>query len=700
MTDLPAPDPVNAPYTGYRRAHWEHLADRMLLAARRYGSPGHALIDLPGPSSASGRWSDGLEGYARTFLLAAFRVAGADGADPHGLLDRYAEGLAAGVDPASPERWPTLPERRQARVEAASVAIALHETRRWLWDLLDDRVRNQVVDWLSPFLGTSDYDNNWIWFQNIAEAFLRSVGGPWLAEDIQRNLDRHDGWYVGNGWYSDGDSGGGRRQNFDYYSGWAMHFYPLWYHRILGEPPDPVHRERLSRYLADARHLVGAEGRPLIQGRSLTYRFAMLAPFWTGALFDATPLRPGETRRLASGVLRHFVDAGAPDADGLLPIGWHGAFPRIRQTYTGPGSPYWASKAFAGLLLPEGHPVWTATEEPLPVERADSLLSLRGPGWVVSATTTDGIVRVANHGSDHLPGRQAELDNPFYLRHAYSTHTAPDLSAADLREPVDSHVALLDPAGRLSHRGRIERAGQGDTWASSHCRPMWLDLSTTGGPAATWYGLRTGPWLTTASILRGPIEVRLVRVGTVGVRLAEPADAGPGSTGSAAGPGSTGSAVGPGSTGSAVGPGSTGSAAGPGSTGPGAGEDPEAHWHADPGPWRLHLGGYPVAGEQVETTTGADWARVTGPDGLVSAVHGLHGFDRTGTSQQQDASPLGHRSAVPWLRTAGPVRSGDVFAAAVVLAGGRVAPPEVTVRIGVDSVTVRWSDGNTETVPL
>ena len=86
-------DPRLSPYTGWTRAHWEATADRMLLAVRPYASPGNALVSLPGPASRSGAWSDGLEGFARTFLLAAFRLAGDGGRDPHGLAGWYAAGL-------------------------------------------------------------------------------------------------------------------------------------------------------------------------------------------------------------------------------------------------------------------------------------------------------------------------------------------------------------------------------------------------------------------------------------------------------------------------------------------------------------------------------------------------------------------------------------------------------------------------------
>jgi hypothetical protein len=480
-----------SPYTGWTRAHWLTTADSLLAAVRPFASPGHALIDLPGPASASGRWSDRLEGFARTFLLTAFRLAGSDPAEEPAmteLADWYARGLAAGTAPESPERWPRLGEINQAKVECASVALALHVSRAWIWDRLDDRVRQQVIAWLADMVGATTHRNNWVWFQNIAEAFLRSVGGPWSAEDIERNIAMTERWYVGDGWYSDGDADPGGLRNFDYYNGWALHFYPLWYCRMSGDSDLlATYRERLSRYLADAQHLVSADGAPLFQGRSLTYRFAMLAPFWMGALFDATPLAPGLTRRLASGVLSHFVGAGVPS---LLPIGWYHAFPAMRQPYSGPGSPYWASKGFAGLLLPADHPVWTDVEQSLPIETADVALTLHGPGWLVSGTRADGVVRVVNHGGDHARPDAVEADDPWYDRFGYSTVCAPDIGV-----PVDSHVALVNGEGVPSGRRPWERVSLAGRVGVSRHRTQW------------------GPTLTVASVLRGQVEVRIVWVG-------------------------------------------------------------------------------------------------------------------------------------------------------------------------------------------
>jgi hypothetical protein len=690
VIDLPPPEDTLSPLTGWTRAHWVATADRLLAAVRPHASPGHALIDLPGPPSASGRWSDGLEGFARTFLLAAFRLAGSgpdEDAAMTALADWYAAGLERGTDPGSPERWPTLREKGQAKVECASVAIGLHLTRPWLWDRLDDRVRARVIAWLADVVGTWTPNNNWVWFRNVTQAFLRSVGGPYSAEDMADTVARSETWYVGDGWYSDGDHDQGGNRNFDHYNGWAMHLYPLWYCHILGADAPAglldTYRDRLSRYLADAQHLVGANGSPLLQGRSLTYRFAALAPFWTGAIFDASPLPPGRTRRLASGVLRHFLDAGAVGGDGLLSLGWHHPFPAIRQPYSGPGSPYWASKGFAGLLLPADHPVWTEVEQRQVVEEQDVAVALTGPGWVVSGTVADGVVRIANHGGDHAHPDQPDVDDPFYDRFGYSTVCAPDLGEPDHTSPVDSHVALVATDGAASLRRPWTRvAVAGRTGVSRH-RPHWrLDQPRR------WL---TGPVLTTASVLRGAVEVRIVRV-----EQADTLDAFE-SVDTAPHPGPWRLRVGGAALASdrppTIGAGPGG--AKPGGAGPG-GAGPVGAGPGGAGP----VGAGPVGAGPVGAKPGG--AVVRRADGMVSAVVSLRGAAEPGVTARHDANPLGRHSACPWVITTESVSSGDVVAVAVLL--GRESSVDAAAGIRVttadDVVTVHWLDGQRDSVAL
>ncbi|WP_432125386.1 DUF2264 domain-containing protein [Streptomyces sp. bgisy082] len=464
---LPTPpeNRVLSPYTGWTRPHWEAAADRLLFDVRPFASPRHGLIDLPGPRpSWSGPRSDGLEGWARTFLLAALRVAGAHGEDPHGHLDRYARGLAAGTEQPGredAESWPLMAGTRQAVVESASVALGLRLTRPWLWDRLDDRVRARVAEWLLPALGPSPVDNNWWLFGLTVAGFLRDAGieTDRAAATIDRSLARVEDWYLGDGWYSDGDN-----RAFDHYNAWALHFYPVLHAHLSGDRALlDRYGPRLRAHLDDHVHLFDANGAPVPYGRSLIYRFAAAAAPWLGALTGHTPLTPGATRRLASGTLRYFLDRGATDGRGLLTLGWHGPYSPLVQEYSGPGSPYWASKGFLGLLLPAGHPVWTDPEEPLPAERADTVRAFAPAGLLVQTTAADGLVRLHNHGSNHVHSREGGEDDPGYARQAYSTRTGPTTGSA----PADNHFALLDAGGRATTRGPAVPAGTGPGWAAS-----------------------------------------------------------------------------------------------------------------------------------------------------------------------------------------------------------------------------------------
>jgi hypothetical protein len=636
---IPPEDRVLSPHTGWTRAHWAAVADRMLAAVEPYWSPGCASIDLPGQASRNGAVSDGLEGFARTFLLAGFRIAGERGADPSGLLERYARGLAAGTDPHSPEAWPRPDQLGQAKVEAASIALVLQMTRPWLWDRLDGSVQDRVVAWLGAVVGQPYPPINWVWFRVVVESFLREVGGPWSAEDVEEDLAVHASLRRADGWLSDGPE-----RAYDHYVGWALHVYPLLWTHLFDVaslcPPETrsLWAGDLSRYLDDAVRLVGADGSPLLQGRSLIYRFAAAAPFWVGALTGTGGQEAGLVRRTASGMLRHFVDGGALGSDGLLEPGWHGGWPAMRQSYSGPGSPYWAAKGMLGLALPADHPVWTDAEVPLPVEVGDVARVIVAPGWLVSGRRADGIAVVVNHGTDHALLGDTRTDAPLYARLGYSTATVPPLVGVG----IDNTVVLLDERGVASHRSGFEtlfvrEMPGGVLVGASRGAVRWVDA---GGDDSPDHGsgrvgtVTPGPVLTVASVVRDGLEIRLSRVDGVGSR--------------------------------------TGS---------------------------LRLGGWPLAGD-VEPGVVID---PLGPhvtvrdDSARSCLRGVRGFAHVGVRQDRGTSPLGGVTTTPWLATEGAVAVGEVLAAAVSIDRDtpRSSDPTVTVERMVDGDRVRlvWSDG-------
>lgn len=517
---LPQEDRVLSPYTGFTRAHWEAAADGMLTHAWRWASPRRARLDLPGRSSSSGVRSDGLEGYARTFLAAAFRVAGAQGEDPHGWMERYAEGLVAGTEnPGNDdaEAWPVIRSYDgfgQPMVESASVALGLRITRPWLWDLLDPAQQDRAEAWLRGALTSVPAPNNWYLFPFSVAGFLESVGrGDQLTARIrQRGLRLLDSWYAGDGWYTDGDGG-----SFDYYNGWALHLYPvldeLLADRETGSEPQQdasVWGERLHKHLGSFSHFFAADGAPVYFGRSMSYRFAAGAAVGLGAATGNTPLSPGASRRILSGALRYFLDRGALNRHGLLSLGWHSEHGATLQHYSGPASPYWASKAFLALLAPADDPLWTAQEEAAPVETGDHVVAVTAPGMLLQSTQSDGLVRMHNHGADYLREVDGEVEaapEPLYDRWAYSSHTGP---TAGQNQP-DNDFAVIWRGVRGS-RTRIRPLGVGKGsaqaswgWAASWHRPIFPGRGSSV------------PGLTVRSIVvvRGIYEVRIHHVSGV-----------------------------------------------------------------------------------------------------------------------------------------------------------------------------------------
>lgn len=508
LLGMPDDDRKLSPHTGYTRRHWEAAADGLLGAAWRWAGPRGAFLDLPGRPSANGVRSDGLEGYARTFLAAAFRVAGAKGEDPHGWLDRYAEGIAAGTrNPGreDAESWPLILDhdvQGQPMVESASVALSLRLTREWLWDRLDPSTQDRVEHWLRGALRHVPAPNNWYLFPYTVAGFLESAGrgDAETARARQRALELLETWYRGQGWYADGDG-----HAFDQYNGWALHLYPVLDGHLAGETSQ--HGQRLREHLESFGLLFGGDGAPVYFGRSLTYRFAAASAVGLGAVTGHTPLVPGASRRLMSGALRYFLDRGSAGEDGLLSLGWHGPHDASLQHYSGPGSPYWASKAFVCLLAPPEDPLWTDVEEAAPSEGPDTVLAIPSAGLLVQTTRADGVVRLHNHGSDHVRPHEADAaegEDPLYARHAYSTRTGPT-AAGNVR---DNHFAVVVDGVR-SVRRRIHPlgAGTGDGWgwAASRHRPVF----GSGPPMVP--GLR----VESVTVARSRYELRVHRVSGV-----------------------------------------------------------------------------------------------------------------------------------------------------------------------------------------
>jgi hypothetical protein len=623
----------------WTRDQWIAYADRLFSGAVAHRSPNGSQVRFPGSEGGYGGAVDGLEGFTRSLLIAGFRIAGERGVGVDEHIEFCVRGITAGVDPSGEDRWVLLTEHAQAKVEAASIALILDMTRPWVWDRLDAPTQERVIAYLAPVVGDDTYPKtNWLWFRIVVQTFLRSVGGPWSADDIAADLTLHDSLVRADGWISDG-----AERSYDHYVGWALHLYPVLWARMAGATELTGGREAqdvasLDRYLDDALALVGADGSPLLQGRSLIYRFAAAAPFWAGVIAGVPSWSAGQLRHAASRIVSHFDDARVPGDTDVLSIGWHEPWRDLAQSYSGPGSPYWAAKGLLGVSLPADHPVWSSPSAPLPIETGDSIRAIAAPAWIVSGTHSDGIVRVTNHGTDHAVEGTASADSPLYARLGYSTATFPALDDASWHNPVDQTVALLDAGGRATHRSGMRATvpvvgDDGVGMVGSTWQAHWLEATPTthrhghGLPGR----LTHAGDLEVLSLVRGPWEVRLVRLSALA---------------------------------------------------------PEAPVTG------IRVGGWPVAGDEPATRVDERAALVLS-GALTSSVQLLAGDGTAGVERRVGASPIGAISAIPVIDLA--VTAGAWSGILVTLSGASAEPVpaaiELADEVGELAVSVTWPDG-------
>ncbi|MDH2429901.1 DUF2264 domain-containing protein [Sphaerisporangium sp. TRM90804] len=324
-------------------------------------SPGAARLRLGGNAAHYVDAAAELEAFARPLWGLAPLAAGG-GSHEHWELWR--RGLAAGTDPRHEEFWGAVTDIDQRLVETAALGLALALAPEHVWDPLSGRERDNVRSWLLNAMAAEPVDNNWQFFPVVVGLGLARVG---VAHDPAPNaarLDRLESFALGRGWYSDGPTA-----QRDYYVPFAMHYYGLLYAALAGDR-DAARaarfRERARAFALDFEHWFTSDGAAVPFGRSLTYRFAQGA-FWGALAFaDVEALPWGTVKGHLMRHLRWWLRQPITDPGGLLTLGYGYAQPALMEQYNGPGSPYWAFKAFLPLAVPADHPFWTSPEQDAP----------------------------------------------------------------------------------------------------------------------------------------------------------------------------------------------------------------------------------------------------------------------------------------------------------------------------------------------
>ncbi|MDT2660527.1 DUF2264 domain-containing protein [Enterococcus hulanensis] len=275
-------------------------------------------------------------------------------------FERLIEGICRGVDPADRDYWGDIDDINQLMVEMTPLAIFLMMNQTKVEKSTTKDQREKIYQWLSQINKYQTPQNNWLFFRVLVNACLAKQTNQADYLQMEKDLKKIESFYLGNGWYFDGV-----KQQKDYYISFAIHYYSLLY-AVLFEKEDPkrsrLFKERAAKFASSFQEWFDGEGRGVPFGRSLTYRFAQ-GSFWSAMLFAKVEgFDLSIAKSLLGKNLRFWFSQNIFSTDGLLKIGYCYENLVMAEEYNGPGSPYWALKAFLVLALPESDDVWQLTE--------------------------------------------------------------------------------------------------------------------------------------------------------------------------------------------------------------------------------------------------------------------------------------------------------------------------------------------------
>lgn len=292
----------------------------------------------------------------------------AGGGRDSGFEEIYRRGLSAGTDSENPEYWGECKDFDQRFVEMAAISYGLLFAPKVLWEPLSDREKDNLCGYLNKINEHPLPVCNWILFAVLVNIALKAVGREYNAAVLQEYLKGLETFYLGEGWYQDGDSG-----QKDYYISFAIHFYCLIYARMM-EKDEPeraaLYKARACEFAKQFIYWFDEDGSAIPFGRSLTYRFSQVSFFAACLIAGVEPFPIPVMKGLIARHLRSWLQRPIFDRDGILTIGYGYPNLTMAERYNAPGSPYWAMKTFAFLMLPDDHPFWTAKEAPLSFEKA------------------------------------------------------------------------------------------------------------------------------------------------------------------------------------------------------------------------------------------------------------------------------------------------------------------------------------------
>lgn len=302
----------------------------------------------------------------------------AEGKQRKQLREWALKSYAQSVDPESKD-YLLWRKEGQPLVDAAYIAESFLRGYDALWVPLDDLTKQRYIAEFQQLRRVDPPYTNWLLFSSTVECFLKKADAQTDYYRITSALRKVDEWYVGDGWYSDGEDFA-----FDYYNSFVIH--PMYVECLEvmtnggkqniwnvkgGNFPNAL--KRMQRFGMILERFVSPEGTFPVFGRSITYRTGVLQPLALLSLRGWLPkeLPAGQVRAAMTAVIqRMFGDNRNFNAEGYLTLGFNGSQPNISDWYTNNGSLYLASLAFLPLGLPADAPFWTDAPQPWTSKKA------------------------------------------------------------------------------------------------------------------------------------------------------------------------------------------------------------------------------------------------------------------------------------------------------------------------------------------
>ena len=280
------------------------------------------------------------------------------------LREDILQGLTNAVNPSSADylNFSVKPDA-QPIVDAAYLVQSFMRAPKALWEPLDNTTKKNTIACLKKLqVKTFPNNNNWVLFSAAIEAFLLSVGEDSNNDIINAAIEKIEGWYVGDGWYSDGP-----HFALDYYNSYVIHPFMIdvlnisVQHNLAAKDTYDKAFKRMLRYAEEEEMIISPEGTYPPIGRSIPYRTAAFQALALVSLMEKLPeyINPAQVRCALTKVMNNMFDKhNCFDDDGWLLLGFCGYQPDASDVYTSTGSLYMATLGFLPLGLPADNPFW------------------------------------------------------------------------------------------------------------------------------------------------------------------------------------------------------------------------------------------------------------------------------------------------------------------------------------------------------